>query len=308
MNAVVQIDRNKGLGASDAAAAIGLSKWKTPFQLWQEKLGLTPRTADNDERFQDELLHLEMGKVLEPVAIARFEKKTGYAVRDRQLQVFDKDLPWRWVTLDGVAADEGLVEAKSVGFANPLDWGDELTDDAIPIPYLVQVQKGLGITGRAHGWVPLIVLNREFRIYRIQRDQEFIDLIRQRETEFMQHVWDRTPPPPIDYIDAARQWPQDSGTTIVATAEAVGFVSELAKAKQARKTAELDEILAQAKVAKFMGENAILAGDNGKPLVTWKTAKPSHKTDLAALTAKHTELVSQFEIEVAGSRRMLVKS
>lgn len=307
MNAVVPINRNQGLGASDAAAAIGLSKWKTPFQLWQEKLGITPRTASNDERFEDEALHLEMGKVLEPVALARFTKKTGYAVSDRQLQIVDPNLPWRWVTVDGVASDNGLVEAKSVGFASPDQWGDELEDDAIPIPYLIQVQHGLDITGRPHAWVPVIVLNREFRVYRVNRDEELIGMVREKETAFMQHVWDRTPPPPIDYEDAARQWPQDSGTTILASSEAVDFVSALAKAKEARKAAELDEELAKAKVARFMGPHSILVDIDGKPLVTWKTAKPSKKTDLTALTAAHPAIVKQFEIEVAGSRRMLVK-
>ena len=307
MNAAIQLDRSQGLGASDAAAAVGLSKWKSPFQLWQEKRGIAPATPANDERFEDEALHLAMGKILEPLALSRFTKRTGYAVRDQQVQVFDAELPWRWVTLDGVAADEGVVEAKSVGFASPEQWGDELDDSAIPMSYLIQVQHALDITGRPHGWVPLIVLNREFRVYRVQRDDELIAMVRAKEIEFWRHVVDGTPPPPIDYEDAARQWPQDRGGVLVATDEAMGFVAELAAAKERRKAAELDEELAKAKVAKFMGEYSVLVDSRGQQLVTWKTAKPSRKTDLPKLTAAHTALVRQFEIEVPGSRRMLVK-
>jgi putative phage-type endonuclease len=307
MNAVLKMDRAKGLGASDAAAAIGLSKWKTPFRLWQEKTGQLPPEAANEDRVIDEALHLEMGKVLEPVALARFTRKTGYTVRDQQLQVVDVEHPWRWVTLDGIASDEGVVEAKSVGWANPIDWGDELEDDAIPLGYLIQVQHALDITKRPHAWVPLIVLNREFRVYRVNRDEELIQLVKAKEIEFWQHVQNRTPPPPISYEDASDQWPKDSGKTILASAEALADVTTLAAAKATLKTAEWDVECAKAKVAKFMGENQILVDAAGKKLVTWKTAKPSMKVDLDRMWREIPETVRKYEIEVAGSRRLLVK-
>lgn len=307
MNAVVKFNRAQGLGASDAAAAIGLSKWKTPFRLWQEKLGLLPPEAANEDRVIDEALHLEMGKVLEPVALARFTRKTGYTVRDQQMQVVDAERPWRWVTLDGVSADEGVVEAKSVGWANPVDWGDELQDDAIPLGYLIQVQHALDITKRSHAWVPLIILNREFRVYRVNRDDELIALVREKEIAFWEHVQTRTPPPPINYEDASDQWPKDSGSTILATVEALTFVSELANAKVALKEAQQAEEAAKAKVARFMGENQVLVDEKRRPLVTWKTAKPSVKVDLDLMRAGHPAIVRQYEFEVPGSRRMLLK-
>lgn len=31
--------RKEGIGGSDAAAIVGLSKWKSPYQLWLEKTG-----------------------------------------------------------------------------------------------------------------------------------------------------------------------------------------------------------------------------------------------------------------------------
>ena len=33
--------REKGLGGSEAPAALGLSRWKTPFQVWKDKRGLS---------------------------------------------------------------------------------------------------------------------------------------------------------------------------------------------------------------------------------------------------------------------------
>lgn len=296
-------NRNAGLGASDAAAAVGLSKWKTPFQLWQEKLG----QAANEDEADGEALHLEMGKVLEPVAIARFERKAKLTVTDRQVQVVDPTWGVRWVTLDGRASDGGIVEAKSVGFADPREWGDEFEDSAVPMQYLMQAQHALACTGATHAWVPVIVLNRQFRIYRVQRDDELIEMLTAKEREFWHHVVERTPPPPIDADDAYRQWPQDSGTTIRVDADTLVAVDEYALAKAKIKGAEMDADLAKAKIATFMGANAILAGADGKPLITWKTAKGSRKVNVDAMRGAYPDIVKQFEFEQPGSRRMLIK-
>ena len=32
-------DRNKGIGSSDAAAILGLSSYKTPYDIWLQKTG-----------------------------------------------------------------------------------------------------------------------------------------------------------------------------------------------------------------------------------------------------------------------------
>lgn len=298
------ISRNMGLGASDAAAACGLSKWKTPFELWGEKLG---KVAANADRLDQDALCLEMGQVLEPVAISRFERKQKLTVTDRQLQVVDPTWPTRWVTLDGRASDGGIVEAKSVGFADPREWGDEFEDSAIPLNYLMQVQHALACTGATHAWVPVIVLNRQFRTYRVQRDDELIEQLTAKEREFWQYVVDRTPPPPISIEDAYAQWPQDAGTSIECDYETGVAVAAYVKAKAHIKAAEMDADLAKVKIASYMGANSALVDASGKAMITWKTAKGSRKVDVDKLRGAHPDIVKQFEFEQSGSRRMLIK-
>lgn len=303
MNAIA---RNMGLGASDAAAAVGLSKWKTPFQLWREKTGKTPA---NDDSFEAEALHLEMGKALEPIAIARFERKEKLTVTDKQVQVVDPAWPTRWVTLDGRASDGGLVEAKSVGFADPAEWGDEFVDGAIPLIYLLQTQHALACCPEAsHAWVPVIVLNREFRVYRVQRDEELIAMLTAKERAFWQHVVDLVPPPPISAADAYEQWPQDSGGIVTADADTAAAVVKYATAKAKVKAAEMDADLAKHSITSFMRENSTLLAADGKPLITWKTAKGSTKVDVGKMREAHPAIVKAFEFTEPGSRRMLIKS
>lgn len=295
--------RNIGLGASDAAAAVGLNPYKSPYQLWQEKTGLAPPEAAND----DATLARDMGHLIEPFAIARFERKMKMRVIDRQTQVADPLWPVRWVTLDGRAEDGGNVEAKSVGFADPRQWGDEFEDGAIPMTYLIQVQHGLACTGAHHAWVPVVVLNRQFRIYRVRRDDELIAMLTEKEREFWRMVEAREPPPPIDYEDAALQWPQDAGGIVVADDATLQAVAALKVAKAKAKAAEMDADEAKAKIGAFMGTNATLVGTDGKPVTTWKTAKSSTKVDLDKLRAENPQLVAKYEYEQPGSRRMLTK-
>lgn len=297
------ISRNMGLGASDAAAAVGLSKWKSPFQLWREKLG---KVAANDEN-DDDTLARDMGHVLEPFTVARFERKSKLTVTDKQLQVVDPTWPTRWVTLDGRASDGGIVEAKSVGFADPREWGDEFEDSAIPLPYLLQTQHALACAGGTHAWVPVVVLNRQFRIYRVQRDEDLIAQLTEKERAFWQHVLDKTPPPPISVDDAYEQWPQDAGTAIQCDVATALAVVDYTNAKAKIKAAEMDADLAKSQIAKYMGLNATLTATNGKPLITWKTAKGSVKVDVDKMRAAHPDIVKAFEFEQPGSRRMLIK-
>lgn len=293
--------RKQGLGASDAAAAVGLSKWKSPFQLWQEKLG---QAANEDD---GEALHLEMGNVLEPVAIARFERKQKLTVAQRQVQFLDPTWDRRWCTVDGMASDGGLVEAKSVGFADPREWGDEFEDGAIPMHYLCQVQHGLAVTGAPWAWVPVIVLNRQFRIYRVMRDDELIGMLTEKERRFWKYVEDREPPPPIDVEDAYRQFPQDAGTEIECDVETYEHLQRYRQAKATIKAAEMDADEAKFRIASYMGTHSVLVDASGKKLLTWKTAKGSTKVDLDALRVAHPDIISNFERQTPGSRRMLIK-
>jgi hypothetical protein len=227
-----------------------------------------------------------MGKVLEPVAIARFTSKTklhGHATSSC------KSSTRASVALGHArrrVRDEGVVEAKSVGWANPRDWGDELEDDAIPIGYSSKCSTRSTSRSDTHAWVPLIVLNREFRVYRVNRDDELIDA-RREGTPFWKHV-----------ETARRRRLSATKTRIRSVAEgqrqddsrdrrSARRVTTLANAKARSQDAEFEKSeCAKAKVAKFMGENQILVDAAGKPLVTWKTAKASMKVDVDRMRAR----------------------
>ena len=62
-------ERRQGIGGSDAAAAVGLSPWKTRLELWLEKTGQTPDREETPE--------MRRGTLLEPVVKQLYADATG---------------------------------------------------------------------------------------------------------------------------------------------------------------------------------------------------------------------------------------
>ena len=106
--------RMKGIGASDAAAVLGLSNWKSNQELWEEKVGLRqPKDLSENER-------VKYGQAAEKHLVALF--KLQYA--DRYKVRVDKNVVYfrngfQFASLDGElteleTGDKGVHEDKTV--------------------------------------------------------------------------------------------------------------------------------------------------------------------------------------------------
>ncbi len=304
MNAALQTAIVESLGASRAAAAVGLSPWQTPYQLYLEMLGQQPA---NDPRAEDPL-HLEMGHALEPIAIRRLEKQLKVRVTDRQLKVVDSAWPRRHVTMDGRINDEEYVEAKSTGFADPAEWGDEEEEDAVPMQYYIQCQHGMACNGCTYAWMPLIVTNRQFRIYRVRRNDDVIAELTAKEREFLERVDARDPPPPTSLEDIALRWPSHvDNKRVSATAEIVRLVNRHARNRRLLKAAESRKDALQLAITAHMSDAAELVNAAGDPLATFKQAKGSKKFDEDKFAIEHPAIYAKYLRDVPGSRRFLNK-
>lgn len=298
-------DRAKGLGASESAAACGVSRWDTSLRLWRKKTGI----ATAEEYGQEEIYHA-VGKALEPVVIDYFQRQNKEVVVDRQLKIVDPTWDRRWVTLDGRTQRDGAhVEAKSVGVLSPKDWGHEMEDDAIPNDYYFQCQHGFGCNPDApYAWVPLIILNRQVRIYRVQRNPELIQSILEVEKRFMDYVDRREPPPPRDMDDCKLLWPSHmEGMRTPASEADAEIVGRFRDLKAQSKTLEREQDAIKLMLAERMGDNAELVF-LGTPILTYKKAKDTIKFDEDAFAADHPATYENYLTKKQqGSRRMLIK-
>lgn len=304
MNAVVKTVVIETLGASRAAAAVGLSPWQTPFQLYLEMLGQLPANDPNAE----EPLYLEMGEALEPIAIRRLEKRLKVKVADRQLRVADPEWPRRHVTMDGRINDDEYVEAKSTGFADPEEWGDEDEEDAVPMQYYIQCQHGMACNGCTYAWIPLIVTNRQFRLYRVKRNDDVIAELTEKEREFLARVDARDPPPPTSLEDIKLRWPSHiESKRITANPEIARLLTEHAKQREAEKVAKASKEYLQLTIVKNMADAAELMDSVGNILATFKQAKSSSKFNEDQFSIDHPALYAKYLRDIPGSRRFLNK-
>ena len=133
-----------------------------------------------------------MGKLLEPLVLAEYERRTGRAVEAAQLFVRDPEHPFLTATLDGVCADGRIVEAKTAG-AWAKEWGDEGTDE-VPDNYVIQCQHQMLVTGADAVDLAVLIGGQRFRLFEVKRNEDLIGVVLGRCLEFWRCVASKTPP------------------------------------------------------------------------------------------------------------------
>ncbi|MCO7216842.1 lambda-exonuclease family protein [Halomonas sp. OfavH-34-E] len=190
--------RGIGIGASEAAAAVGASEHRTPFEIAERKLGLADDDADANYRRRQKMA---MGHVMEPVTAARFAEFTGLNVQNfncmlahpehpfmlanidrRIVGVTDAQSAWLELTMGQTVKGPGVAELKNVEF--PSGWGKPdnvhttgglCTSGEVPEDYYIQVQHQLAVTGYEWAFLVVTIAGWETRWYPIVRDDELID-------------------------------------------------------------------------------------------------------------------------------------
>ena len=192
--------RRIGIGGSEAASAIGLSPWCSPWELYHRKV-------DGLEVEQNEFMF--WGKALEPAILKRWADDHPDVDVDGSLGQFEvfRNLedPWMFATPDAVTDDgTGIVEAKCASARVAWKW----EDGAVPDEYLIQAHWYLEVLDREWCDFAVLIGGNEYRCIRFERDRELGAEIIAKVGEFWQMVQDRTPPDPEGYDRVALLFPQ----------------------------------------------------------------------------------------------------
>ena len=118
MNAPVSVgamDRQKYIGGSDIAGILGISPWKTPLDVYLDKV--QPRVEITDP---DKLRVLNRGKRMEPYVIDLLSEETGLEIVRRGERYLDRELSFIAAEIDAEAASGENIEIKTVDQFNRL--------------------------------------------------------------------------------------------------------------------------------------------------------------------------------------------
>ncbi len=169
-------ERNSFIGASEAAAALGLSRYKTPLQLWGEKTGNLPVEDVSGK------LAVKLGNALEETVCKIFCEETGKEVRKAVETRFHPNYPFIGATLDRLVVGEKVpLEAKAISAWRKKEYNDGQS----PIEYQIQLMVQIIVTGAPYGYLATLIGNEEFKWIKIERD----DIVFKQLVEKLVHFW-----------------------------------------------------------------------------------------------------------------------
>lgn len=302
--------RKQGIGSSDAAAAVGLNPYQSQLELWLIKTGRDADLAKSDA--EDESSPMYWGNVLEPIVAAHYTKHSGHKVRriNAVLQHPEPDKSWMLANLDYAvvgADDVQILECKTAG-----EYGAKLWREGVPDYVQCQVQHQLAVTGKQAADVCVLICGQEIKIHRIERDEALIAKLIELERRFWHQVLTDTPPPADGSESAAKAlqalYPRDAGNTLdLSEDKAVSAMfTELVQVRVNLDDGKKREDFLRQQIQQRMGDSSKAVFATGS--VSWKRSKDSLSLDVATLLQEQPELLSQYPLTRAGSRRFLVQS
>lgn len=288
--------RRTGIGGSDVAAILGISKWRTPLDVYLDKIGEGEEQADNAS--------MDWGRRLEPVIRQAYADRTGHSV-ECSTEMFRHPVHQFMVAnVDGLLDKDGVLEIKTA--RSGADWGEEGTDE-IPEYYLTQVMHYLVVTGRQYCDVAVLIGASDFRIYRVDYDPELAALIIEEEKKFWTLVESRTPPAPRSLGEMKIAFPISEKVAVEASSDISEALVRLRGIRASLEELKGKESELTAQIQGFMGTADTLTVD-GQIACTWKTGKGAARLDSASLKAKMPDIYNQFLKTGAPIRRFTVKS
>ena len=279
--------RKQGIGGSDAAVVCGISRYKSPVELWMEKTDQLP--------YQDAGEAAYWGTVLEEIVRTEFTKRTGVAVSKVKQILQSEEYSFMLANLDGVChhPDFGICgfEAKTASAYKVGEWEDDIPDE-----YQLQIQHYMAVTGYKGFYIAVLIGGNTFRWRFVERDEELIAMLIELERNFWNHVQQMTPPA-LDGSDAsakflADRFPDSTPTSQIDLPEMAALLLQ-----QYDAAIQQMEVLAEQKqkaenlLKEMLGSNEI--GTIGNRVITWKSIS-QERLDSRTLKAEHPTLYKKY--------------
>ena len=177
--------RHKYIGGSDCAALVGMNKFASPYSVWAEK-------TDQVDPFKGNLA-TRTGEFLEPFVATLWSEQTGKKVHNDNLSFLNDQFPWAIANIDRkVEGESAGLECKTCSELRM----KEFSDGEFPENYYAQCVHYLAVTGYQKWYLAVLVGNRTFLTFEIERNEEEIQRLMAEEERFWNtYVIPRKAPP-----------------------------------------------------------------------------------------------------------------
>jgi putative phage-type endonuclease len=305
INQDFSVDRSKYIGGSDIGAILGLSRFKTPLEVWMEKTGKETKKADS--------LPMRFGSFAEDFVAREYSRATGFElIHDESIYIHPEHAFMsahidRFVLEVGSSSPTRILECKTANPFSSGDWG-EIGSDEVPMSYLCQCIWYMAITGIEKTDLAVLFGNSDFRIYEIARDLALEALVIAKATTFWnEHVLKDIPPPVQSEADCQTLFSKgDPAKSIEAGQETLELTKRLRLLNSEIDVREEEISSIKQNIMSQMGEAELLTYQ-GRALASWKAPKPSFRLDSKRFELEHPQLANSYKIPVQNSRRLVIK-
>lgn len=259
-------ERKLGIGGSDMPIIMGLSSYKTPYQLYLEKIGEIETSQDMTE-FQ------YWGHRLEGIVRDEFSQRNNVTVEcpDTIVHPFYSFLRGN---IDGYIPEwNAVLEVKCSSGFMAHEWGED-GSDVIPLPYLVQVAHYCAVTNADCAYIAVLIGGNDYREYKYYRDNVIENKIIEEAKIFWDCVQNKIPPKPINQIDLRLMFPtHNPEKTKTIEPDVKEQLTTLVETRF--KIKELSEVEEKYKfnIMQFMEDAECLIDGQGIPIISWKADK-----------------------------------
>ena len=290
--------REKRIGGSDIGAILGVNKYKSIIDVYIDKTeGIS--FEGNESTY--------WGHIHESTIMKEFGKRhKEFIVYQAPYSVIDDFLI---ANLDGVLKDKengeyGVLEIKTTNAFNYKDWDG----DVVPQYYYAQVQHYLMLTGYKFAYIAVVIGGNHYKDFKIERNEEDIELIRNKASEFYNENILKLIPPMPDGSDAymnhlkkkAMEIENNEVRELPEFEEIAIRIKELARQK---KLIEDEDKLLREKILHKMIEEKTLKAVAGK----YKFNISERKTpDIEKMTKENFEVMEKYN-ELANKYRKVSK-
>lgn len=289
--------RKQGIGGSDAGAVCGLNPYRTAIQVYYDK------TSDSIEEIDNEAMR--QGRELEEYVAKRFCEASGKRVRRANAMFYDEKNPFMLADVDRMIVGENAgLECKTASPYSEEKW----RDDKIPLSYQLQCYHYMSVCNADAWYIAVLIYGRDFKYYRIERDDEVIENLIRIEKEFWnEYVLKQVIPDPDGSKTAdaaiAERFKESKSITIPLT----GFDERLERRQEILsllEKIETEKRQIDQELKLYLGDAEIAENEHYR--VSWKNFSRS-SIDEKRLKAEQPEIYEKYRRETT-SRRFTVKA
>ncbi len=289
--------RKQGIGGSDAGAVCGLNPYRTAIQVYYDK------TSDSIEDVDNEAMR--QGRELEEYVARRFCEASGKKVRRANAMFYDEKNPFMLADVDRMIVGENAgLECKTASPYSEEKW----RDDKIPLSYQLQCYHYMSVCNADSWYIAVLIYGRDFKYYRIERDDEVIENLIRIEKEFWnEYVRKQVIPDPDGSKTAdvaiAERFKESKSITIPLT----GFDERLERRQELLsllEKIETEKRQIDQELKLYLGDAEIAENEHYR--VSWKNFSRS-SIDEKRLKAEQPEIYEKYRRKTI-SRRFTVKA